>query len=222
MRFSKFFLPLAFCLPLPAIAAECYLLGAYGIGTYHRTNGKYEDRLLALHASGEYQGHTYDAQVIGGYRIDQKSRPYEFGGGCDFSRYVAVEASYRRGFRMKIDGRFGIRATVDGESYETPLLSVREQIDMEGVGLSVIGKYPVSERFSLTGRLGVMRGVATMTVAVPQLTDQKFVVREERGNLPIVGIGVLYRASRDWSLAAEVVKYNGESQLLSLMVRWYF
>ncbi len=222
MRHSQFVLSLALALPVPAVAGECYVLAGYGLGTYHRANGKYEDQLLALGASGEFHGHTYDVQVIGNYTIDQKSRPYEWGGGCDLSRYWAVEASYRKGFRMGIDGHYGVRATVDGKSYETSLLNIRERIEMEGFGLSIIGKYPLSEQLSLTGRLGVMRGEATLTVMLPQLTTTEFVVKRERGNLPIVGLGLMYRASRDWSFAVEAVKYNGESQILSLMGRWYF
>lgn len=222
MRHSQLALSLALALPLPVLAGECYVLAGYGFGTYHRTNGKYEDKLLALGTSGEYSGHTYDVQVIGSYTIDQKSRPYEWGGGCDFGRYWAVEASYRKGFQMGIDGHYGIRATVDGKSYETSMLNIRERIEMEGFGVSVIGKYPLSERLSLTGRLGVMRAEATMTVMLPQLTTTEFVVRREKGNIPIVGLGLMYRASRDWSLAVEAVKYNDESQILSVLGRWYF
>lgn len=205
-----------------AEAADCYLLGAYGTGTYDKTNGKFEDRLLSLGTSGEYRGHTYDVHMVGGYTIDQKSRPYELGGGCDFGRYLAVEASYRKGFQMSIDGRYGLRATIDGKAYETPRLNIRERIKMEGVGLSILGKYPLSEQLSLTGRLGVLHGEAKLTLMFPQLTTTEFVVKREKGNLPIVGLGLMYRASRHWSFAAEGVKYNGESEILSFAVRWYF
>ncbi len=203
-------------------AAECYALGAYGFGTYHKTHGKFEDQLLSLGASGEYRGHTYSLQVTGGYVINQTSRPYEWGIGCDISRSWAVEASYRRGFQMSIDGHYGLRATLDGKVFETPHLAVRERIEMEGVGLSVLGKYPLSERIALTGRLGVMRGEATLFVAFPQLTSTEFVVLREKGNLPIVGVGVLYRHSRDWAFSWEYVKYNQESNIQNLMVRRYF
>jgi hypothetical protein len=222
MRHFWFLSSLALALPVAAGAGECYLLGGYGSGTYRHNSAKLESKILSFEASGEYAGHSYAVQATGGYWVDQRSRPYHLGVGCGLGPTWSFELDYRRGFQMAINSHFGLRGQVDGRSFEADQVAFQQRVDMEGIGASFIGAYTLGAGFSLTGRLGVMHARARHSVTFPSLSSTRFVLREERGNLPIVGLGLLYRPSRSWSFAAEAVKYNGESEILSFVIRRYF
>ncbi len=206
----------------PAVAAECYLLGGYGSGTYRHDSAKLESKILSFETSGEYAGHSYAVQATGGYWIDQRSRPYNLGIGCGLSSAWSFELDYRRGFRMAINSRFGLRGHVDGRTFETDQVAFQQRIDMEGIGASFVGAYALGSGVSLTGRIGMMRARARHSVSFPEFSSTRWVLREERGNLPIIGLGLMYRPSQSWSFATEAVKYNGESEILSFVIRRYF
>lgn len=203
---------LALCAPLTAKAADCYFLLGYGSGQFSRAyTEKLEDKLL---------GSRY---IDGAYTINSRSQPYQLGGGCNLGRYAAVEADYFQGYRHEVVTTAALCVNALGERVCTKPGLLRRTASLEGWELSLLGKYPLTERVSLTGRLGVLSGTARVSVSFPESSEPVSLSMEERGILPILGLGLLYRANRDFSLAAEYTTFDLEhSRIVRLVARWSF
>ncbi|MFA9262638.1 MAG: hypothetical protein ACEQSB_04790 [Undibacterium sp.] len=203
---------LALCAPLTAKAADCYFLLGYGSGQFSRSyTEKLEDKLL---------GSRY---IDGAYAINSHSQPYQLGGGCNLGRYAAVEADYFQGYHHEVVTTAALCVNALGERVCTKPGLLRRTASLEGWELSLLGKYPLTERVSLTGRLGVLSGVARVSVSFPESSEPVSLSMEERGMLPILGVGLLYQANREFSLSVEAVTFDANySRLMKLVARWSF
>lgn len=211
MQFNRFFFILVLWFPFAAAAGECYFTVGYGTGEYRRDyTEKFEDRIL---------GSDY---IEGSYVTNRRSHPYQIGGGCDLGRYAAVEVDYFQGLRTEVTTTFAPCVDVLSAHVCSPPILMRRVATLEGWELSLLGKLPVSERWSITGRLGVLSGVARINVTVPEASDKISLSGEKRGNAPIVGLGLRYRPTTDFSLAFEHKRFDGKSRVNQIVGRWYF
>lgn len=211
---SRFVLSLVLmmCAPLTARAADCYFLLGYGSGQFSRSyTEKLEDKLL---------GNRY---IDGTYTTNARSQPYQIGGGCQIWKYAAVELEHFAGYRHEVTTTAALCADVLGERVCTKPGLLRRTATLEGWGLSILGRFPLSERVFLTGRLGTLSGVARVSLTIPESSDPVSLSLEERGIVPMLGLGLLYQANQQFSLAGEAVTFDAKySRITRLVARWSF
>jgi OOP family OmpA-OmpF porin len=141
-------------------------------------------------------------------------------GGYQVNRYFGIEGGW---FDM---GEMGYTAST------TPGGSLRGDVRLRGMNLDLVGSFPLSERFSLLGRVGgayvQTRGAFAATGAVvnpyggTSTSENKFGVK--------IGAGVAWRVTEAWELRAEAermriddsVGNKGHVDLLSLSVVYRF
>lgn len=190
---------------------DCYFFIGFGQGHYSRDlTHKLEDKLLdtpSIQGTTNHQG---------------KSHPYQLGGGCQPWRYLAFELDYYQGFQTEVNTSITLCAEIRNHPLCTEPGLIRRRITLEGWEISAIGFLPLSERLFFTARLGALNGRARLTLSLPQASNKIQLAMEERGTIPIVGLGLLYRANRDFSLAVESKKFDGHSRTDQLIARWYF
>lgn len=210
-RFVLSFL-LMLCLPFAARAADCYFMVGYGSGQFSRSyTEKLEDKLL------DYR------YIDGAYTTNGRSQPYQIGGGCQVWKYAAIELEQLGGYRHEVITTAALCATVLGERVCTKPGLLRRTATLEGWGISLFGRYPLSERVFATGRFGALSGVARVSLSFPESSDPVSLSIEERGILPIIGLGLLYQANQQFSLAGEAVTFDARySRIMRLTARWSF
>ncbi|MEJ5999325.1 OmpA family protein [Paucibacter soli] len=176
-------------LAAPALALgqdSGYLYGGLGVGASRARID--QDRITAGLASA--------GLVTTDFSRDERGRAYSVFGGYQLSRNFGVEAGF-------VDlGKFGFAATT------TPAGSLAGQIRLQGLHLDLVGTLPLTDRFSLLGRLGVQStrardhfaggGAVTVTNPDPSArsTQAKF------------GAGVQYEFSPSFLLRAEAERFR--------------
>lgn len=150
---------------------------------------------------------TLDAFVGPGFNVnsssaDNRDNGGKLYGGYRFNRNFAVEAGY---FDL---GRFNY-------SYNTtPPGSLGGDLRVRGLNLDLVGIFPVSDRFSVFGRVGAAyaqsRTSFNNTGAVPFAASRK----ESDTNLK-VGVGLEYAFSDRLSVRAELERYRINDALRS-------
>jgi hypothetical protein len=204
---------------------ECYFSLALG-----------ESRVYGVKTAA-YEGRVFDSDgVTGGYRIDSKSRTTHFGGGCDLNRYLSIEADYREGFSVAVNSSGKYHVSVDGKSYDINFNSQTYRVSYDGIsytrsfdfrrfakvrGYTVSGllRYPLTEKLEPYARLGIMAGVEYVGLSSSVLPEGVVVAREKNGILPFVGLGVRYKLSKDWFVAAEKTGYADGRKLGEVSLR---
>lgn len=197
--------------PSLAQAADCYFLIGYGWGTYDRSfTEKFEDQILN---KGSLQG---------GYTIDTRSHPYQLGGGCSVHRFVAVEMDYFQGLKTKVSTTANFCVGMNSGRRCSDTKTLRRIDSLEGWEITVLGKLPVTQTLSLTGRFGVLTGRARAVVTSSLYDDSVGVSYEERGTIPLLGIGILSQLSETFSLALEHKRFDGHSSITQIVARFRF
>lgn len=127
---------------------------------------------------------------------DERSRGYKLFGGYQLNPNLAVEGGF---FDL---GEFGFRANT------LPAGSLSGNIKLRGLNLDLVGTLPLTERFSVFGRLGVTRTQARDTFvgtgAVRVLDPNP---RSRDTNLK-AGVGVQYAFTPALSVRAELERYR--------------
>jgi OmpA-OmpF porin, OOP family len=112
-------------------------------------------------------------------------------GGVMFTKYLGVEAGY-------VDfGDVSSDTTVSG----TP---VGISIEAKGVTLAAVGALPLSERFTMTGRLGVNHVKTDLSVSALGITD----TMSHTNTKPFAGISGVFKVSNHWSVRASAERYT--------------
>lgn len=138
------------------------------------------------------------AGVLGGAAVtgitsDETDTGYKLFGGYQFNRNFGMEAGY---YDL---GKSTFSATAPGGAFNN-------DTRMRGLNLDLVGTLPLSERFSLLGRVGVAMGRtrATFTgagaAAVADRNDNKANAK--------VGLGVQYELTRAMWIRGEVERYR--------------
>jgi OOP family OmpA-OmpF porin len=137
---------------------------------------------------------------LGTASIDDRDRDtgYKLFGGYQFGPYLGMEAGL---FDL---GSFGYTART------TPAGTLGGDIRVQGLNLDLVGTLPLTDRFSLLGRVGVAntrtRGSfgATGAAAVPYGSNSP----SARATLPKLGVGVAYQFTESLSLRLEAERYR--------------
>ena len=184
--------------------AQCaFVLGAGHSKVSGISTVRSEDRLFA------------EKVVFGGHETDGTSRTTSFGVQCPINRVFYWALSYQEGFRVHVQSQGMVRDA----SVQTNFAFQRFG-EARGYGLSTIGKLPVSEQLSLTGRAGVLVGIGSVGLSSGDIS----LSQEKRGYLPILGLGLRYDGGRSWFLHLEGTRYtwNGRVREISLGLGYKF
>jgi OOP family OmpA-OmpF porin len=127
---------------------------------------------------------------------DNTDTAYKLFGGYQFSRHLALEAGY---FNL---GSFGFTATT------APPGTLNGRMWVQGLNLDLVGTLPLSERFSLTARVGAQhartrdRFRSTGVVGVQNRTPT------ERDTNYKLGIGLQYEVSANMLVRLDAERYR--------------
>ncbi|MDP1901864.1 MAG: OmpA family protein [Rubrivivax sp.] len=131
-----------------------------------------------------------------GFTADNKSNHWRLFGGYQMNRNFGLEASY---FDL---GKFSFNTNT------TPAGSLSGQARMQGGGLDLVGTLPVSERFSLLGRVGVQRTRTRDTFAGSGAVSVLNPNPSKRDTGYKVGVGMQYDVTPNFLVRGEVDRYR--------------
>ncbi len=144
-------------------------------------------------------GNGYLDETFNGNRINSDSSAYRIYGGYRFTKYFGVEIGY-------LDlGTFR-------ETFDVGGTSVPVSVSASGFTLAAIGSLPLSERFSLIGRLGYYfhdNESSVAGVVEDSLSEQS----------PFVGIGLGFDISEvlEINLAYDLIKTDDADPTLAML-----
>jgi OOP family OmpA-OmpF porin len=126
----------------------------------------------------------------------ERDTAYKLFFGKQMNKYFAVEAGV---FDL---GKFGFNATT------TPAGTLNGNVGFKGLNLDVLGQMPLSERFSVYGRLGMnyaranahFSGNRLLAVSNPNPSENKL--------NPKVGLGLEYKLTQALAIRGEVERYR--------------
>ena len=132
--------------------------------------------------------------------IEERDRDtaYKLFGGYQFGPHLGVEAGF---FDL---GSFGYTART------TPAGTLGGDIRVKGLNLDLVGTLPLTERFSVLGRVGVAHTrtsgsfAASGAAAVPYGSNSP----SARATMPKLGVGVAYQFTEALSLRLEAERYR--------------
>ena len=121
---------------------------------------------------------------------------YKIYGGYQFNKYIGLEGGY---FDL---GKFGFTANT------LPLGSLDGNIRLRGFNLDAVGTFPLSEKFSALGRVGInnaqardtFRGTGAVNVANPNPS--------KRDTNYKLGVGVQYAFNDELAMRGEIERYR--------------
>ena len=121
---------------------------------------------------------------------------YKIYGGYQFNKYIGLEGGY---FDL---GKFGFTANT------LPLGSLDGNIRLRGFNLDVVGTFPLSEKFSALGRVGInnaqardtFRGTGAVNVVNPNPS--------KRDTNYKLGVGVQYAFNDALAMRGEIERYR--------------
>jgi OmpA-OmpF porin, OOP family len=141
--------------------------------------------------------------------VDGKDTGWKIFGGYMFNRHFGVEAAYVNLGEVSYSGTFGGFPVTDGK------------IEVTGFNIAALGSYPISEQFSVFGKLGLFMwdAEASDTTGGAPFSDTA------DGTDVSFGVGVSYNFTRNLGLRAEweMFKTNeADATLLSIGAVWRF
>ena len=193
-----------------AMAAD-EILGWYGGVNVGQSRAKIDDKRITSNLLGA--GFTTTS-----IKDEDRDTGYKIFGGYQMNRYFAFEGGY---FDL---GKFGFTANT------TPLGTLNGNIKLRGVNFDLLGMLPITEKFSVFGRVGVnyaeardsFRGTGAITALNPNPS--------KKDTNPKVGVGLQYAFNDRLAMRAEVERYRindavgnkGDIDLISLGLIYRF
>lgn len=165
--------------------------------------------LVSLPVAGQTENYWYVGAGVGLSDIDESGiddddNAFKLFGGIRINKFFALEAAY-------VDlGELEGDAVVGGPSNE---------LEVEGVGIGVTGSYPLTEKFSVQGKVGVY----FWDLDVNGTIADRF--NDDSDNDNFYGAGVSYRLNKKVSLIGEWERYEIEDfdiDLFSASVSYSF
>ncbi|HEX8612215.1 MAG TPA: OmpA family protein [Telluria sp.] len=169
----------------PEWANSAWYIGA-GIGQ-SRANIDNERLTRSLTANGA---------SLSSFNVDERDLAYKLYVGKQLNRYLAIEAGY---FDL---GKFGFDATT---SQNGRLVG---EAGFRGVNMDLVGQLPLSDRFSVLGRLGMNYAKASTHFSGNRLFAVTNPNPSERKLNAKAGLGLEYKFSEALALRAEVERYR--------------
>jgi OmpA-OmpF porin, OOP family len=176
---------------LAAPAAMAQATGWYAGGSVGASRATIDDERIRGGLAG---------QGLATSSIDDRERDTAFKlfGGYQFNRYFGVEGGY---FDL---GKFGYTA------HTTPAGSLAGDISVKGLNLDLVGSYPITDRFSVLGRVGVTsaRTEGAFSASGAARVPYAGTHTSERFTNAKWGAGVAYAFSETLSMRLEAERYR--------------
>ena len=135
-----------------------------------------------------------------GFTADEKDTGWKLFGGYKFNKYFAVEGAY-------VDlGKFSASTTVTAVG-GVPIapLGVRASVETkDGLYISAVGIWPVTDKFSVFGKLGVYSIKTTLNVSVAGISLNQ----SDRNEDVTFGVGVGYDFTKNFGVRGEWERFN--------------
>ena len=128
--------------------------------------------------------------------VDERASAYQLFIGKQLTRHFAIEGGY---FDL---GSFGFNATT------TPAGSLNGKVGFRGGKLDLVGQAPLSERFSLTGRIGMQYAKASTSFSGTRLNAVTGPEASERKLNPKIGLGMEYKLTEAFAVRADLERYR--------------
>jgi OOP family OmpA-OmpF porin len=149
---------------------------------------------------------------------DDRSTGYKIFGGYQYNKYLAVEAGY---FDL---GNFGFNATT------VPAGTLSGNIKLKGLNMDLVGTLPITEKFSVLGRIGVNYADASDSFVGTGAVNVTNPNPSKRDTNLKVGLGLQYAFTPALAMRAEVERYRindavgnkGDIDLVSLGLIYRF
>ena len=149
---------------------------------------------------------------------DDRATGYKLYGGYQFNRYFALEGGY---FDL---GKFGYNATT------VPAGTLRGDIDLKGLNLDTVGILPLSDKFSVFGRVGVAYADARDTFSGTGAVNVGRPTAHKREANIKFGVGMQYAFTDALAMRVEAERYRvndaignrGDVDLFSLGLLYRF
>ena len=149
---------------------------------------------------------------------DDRSNGYKIFGGYQYNNYLAVEAGY---FDL---GNFGFNATT------VPAGTLNGKIKLKGLNMDLVGTLPITEKFSVLGRIGVNYAHANDSFVGTGAVNVLDPNPSKRDTNLKVGLGLQYAFTPALAMRAEVERYRindavgnkGDIDLVSLGLIYRF
>src|SRR5665647_450366 len=127
---------------------------------------------------------------------DDSSTGYKLYGGYRLNRYIAVEGGY---FDL---GDFGFKATT------VPAGTLTGNIKLRGLNLDLVGTLPITEKFSVFGRIGANYTQARDTFSAAGAVNVLDPNPSTRDTNLKVGLGLEYAFNDSLAMRAELERYR--------------
>jgi OOP family OmpA-OmpF porin len=161
---------------------------------------------------------TANGATMNSFSTDERDLGFKLFVGKQLNQYFSVEAGY---FDL---GKFNFDATTSGNG------ALRGETGFRGVNLDLVGQLPLSERFSLLGRVGMQYAKTSTHFGGNRLTAVTNPDPSERKLNGKIGLGMEYKLSEALALRAEAERYRlndavgnrGEVDMVSLGLTYKF
>jgi OOP family OmpA-OmpF porin len=139
---------------------------------------------------------TANGATLGSFTTDERGRGYKVFAGKQLNQYFAIEGGY---FDL---GKFSFNSTTSGNGV------LNGEAGFRGANLDLVGQLPLSQRFSLLGRVGMnyaktsthFTGNRLAAVTDPNPSERKLGAK--------AGLGLEYKFSEALAVRAEVERYR--------------
>ncbi|WP_426197522.1 OmpA family protein [Massilia sp. DWR3-1-1] len=156
--------------------------------------------------------------ALTGMTTDERDRGVALFLGKQLNGYFAVEAGY---FDL---GKFSVAATTSGNG------TFRGEARFRGANLDLVGQYPLSERFSVLGRVGMQYARTNTDFAGNRLSAVTNPNASEKKLGAKLGLGLEYKLSEALAVRGELTRFRiddavgnrGDVDLISLAMVYKF
>ena len=150
------------------------------------------DEDIGFYAGGSVSNVQLDETFDDGIGIDDDTTGFRLLGGYQFSRYLAIELGY-------IDfGEFDESLSVAGSMVDL-------EAEVDGFDASIVGRLPVTDAFTLTGRVGGIAWDAEAEVRVDGMVDS---TDSDDGTDLFYGLGAEYQFGDRFSMFGGFDRYE--------------
>ena len=139
---------------------------------------------------------TANGATLGSFTTDERGRGFKVFAGKQLNQYVAIEGGY---FDL---GKFGFNATTSGNGV------LNGEAGFRGANLDLVGQLPLTQRFSLLGRIGMNYAKASTHFTGNRLAAVTNPNPSERKIGAKAGLGLEYKFSEALAMRAEVERYR--------------
>ena len=137
-----------------------------------------------------------DGATLSSFSTDERGRGFKLFVGKQLTPYFAIEGGY---FDL---GKFSFNATTSGNGV------LDGEIGLRGANLDLVGQWPLSQRFSLLGKIGANYAKASTHFTGNRLAAVSNPNPSERKIGAKAGLGLEYKFSEALAMRAEVERYR--------------